>query len=69
MTLFFDESYYIKSKLAQLAKAGETDSNGNAYTEETLIAAIEKIGLTVKQHYDKYSLTEGTSANPYFNVD
>ena len=32
MAIFFDESYYLKSKLAQLESVGEKDANGNAYT-------------------------------------
>lgn len=64
----FDEEYYLQSKLAQLAKVGELDADGNAYTRDTLIQAIEKAGMTVEQHFQRYSTKEGTSANPYFNT-
>ncbi|MCR4666882.1 MAG: hypothetical protein K5657_06270 [Desulfovibrio sp.] len=63
-----NEDYYIESGPARFAKAGETGLNGNVYAEETLITAIEETGLTVEQHYDKYLLTGGTPANPFFNV-
>lgn len=64
----FNEAYYIKSKLAQLHAKGENDANGNAYTEATLRAAIENAGMSVQQHYERYSTKEGTSCNPYFNT-
>ena len=32
MSTFFDETYYLTSKLARLKSAGEKDANGNAYT-------------------------------------
>ncbi|MCR4667290.1 MAG: hypothetical protein K5657_08360 [Desulfovibrio sp.] len=63
-----DEFYCIRSKLAQLARAGETDSEGKAYTKETLRAAIEKTGLTVGQHCTKHGLTGCIPVNPCFNV-
>ena len=59
----FDEDYYLESKLAQLTATGHT-----GWTKAALIRAIHNIGLTVEQHFQKYSTTEGTSANPYFNT-
>ena len=64
----FDLNYYLNSKLAQLQLQNSKDSNGQAYTQETLLQAIHKAGLTAEQHYQQYSVQEGTSANPYFNT-
>nr|MCR5814195.1 hypothetical protein [Desulfovibrio sp.] len=66
--LTFDLEYYLSSKLAQLKAHNDKDSNGQDYTRETLLQAIHKVGMTAEQHYQKYSVTEGTSANPYFNT-
>ncbi|MBR3665493.1 MAG: hypothetical protein IKN64_12735 [Desulfovibrio sp.] len=59
----FDEDYYLQSKLAQLASIGQS-----GWTKDSLIKAIEKAGMTVEEHFQKYSTLEGTSANPYFNT-
>ncbi|MBO4334360.1 MAG: hypothetical protein J5846_00800, partial [Desulfovibrio sp.] len=58
----FDEDYYLESKLAQLASIGQ-----NGWTKKFLVKAINKAGMTVEQHYQKYSTLERTSANHYFN--
>ena len=59
----FDEDYYLESKLAQLASIGQ-----NGWTKKFLVKAINKAGMTVEQHFVKYSTIEGTSANHYFNT-
>ena len=59
---FFDEDYYLRSKLAEL------QVRGHFYSKEGLITAIKNFGLTVEEHFQKYSISEGTSANPYFNT-
>ena len=65
MSFAFDETYYLKSKLAQLKAS---DSQYADWTTEQVKTAIEEAGMTVEQHYQQYSLVEGTSANPYFNT-
>ena len=65
---FFDEAYYIKSKLAQLAADGAVDADGNPFTEDSLRAAIAANGWTVEEHYNLFHTEEHTSANPYFNT-
>ena len=58
MAIFFDESYYLKSKLAQLESVGEKDANGNAYTLDSLKQAITDAGMNPKPHYPTYGRTE-----------
>ena len=67
MANFFDETYYLKSKLAQLNSIGETDANGKAYTLTTLKQAIADAGMTPESHYQQYGVTEHLNPNPYFN--
>lgn len=62
---WFDEAYYLASKLAQLQDNGET-----GYTNILQVkTAIEAAGMTVYQHFSQYSLVEGTSPNQYFNTE
>lgn len=67
MAIFFDESYYLKSKLAQLESVGEKDANGNAYTLDSLKQAISDAGMTPETHYQTYGRTEQLNPNGYFN--
>ena len=67
MSVFFDETYYLKAKLAQLHSIGEKDSNGNAYTLTTLQKAIADAGLTPETHYQQFGSTEKLNPAPYFN--
>ena len=67
MAIFFDESYYLKSKLAQLESVGEKDANGNAYTLDSLKQAISDAGMIPETHYQTYGRTEQLNPNAYFN--
>jgi len=61
---WFNEAYYLTSKLEQLQASGET-----AYTNVLQVkAAIEAAGMTVYEHFSNYSLVEQTSPNQYFNT-
>lgn len=61
---WFNEAYYLNSKLEQLQASGET-----AYTNVLQVkAAIEAAGMTVYEHFSNYSLVEQTSPNQYFNT-
>jgi hypothetical protein len=61
---WFDEYTYLQSKLNQLISAGQTQ-----YSNVTQVkAAIEAAGMSVYQHFEKYSLAERTSPNTYFNT-
>ncbi len=62
---WFDENYYLASKLAQL-QAGETESE--VQDIEQLRVAIETAGFTVYEHFQQFSLEEGTSPSAYFNT-
>lgn len=67
MAGFFDASYYLKSKLAQLKSVGEKDANGNEYTMTTLQEAIANAGMTPETHYQSFGRTEKLNPNAYFN--
>jgi len=60
----FVESFYLNSKLNQLQQAGKTEFTSILQVRD----AIEAAGYTVEEHFQKYSLTEGTSPNQYFNT-
>jgi len=61
---WFDEYTYLQSKLNQLISAGQTQ-----YSNVTQVkAAIEAAGMSVCQHFEKFSLAERTSPNTYFNT-
>jgi hypothetical protein len=61
---WFDEYTYLQSKLNQLISAGQTQ-----YSNVTQVkAAIEAAGMSVYQHFEKFSLAERTSPNTYFNT-
>lgn len=63
---YFDEGYYISSKLKQLQANNELD-NGKPYTETSLRQAIHNAGMTVEEHYNAFGSAEGTNPNAYFN--
>ena len=65
---FFQPEDYLCAKLAQLKMHGILDDTGNPYTVESLTKAIDATGMSLFEHYQHYSLLEGTSANPYFNT-
>ena len=67
MSFTFDEAYYLKSKLAQL-KATDAATYGNWNTDQVKQAILEAGFASVQDHYDQYSLIEGTSGSPYFNT-
>ena len=68
MAYYFDETYYITSKLAQLQNAGINDpATGSPYTERGLYRAFENSGLSARQHYEAYGRGEKLNPNPYFN--
>ena len=61
---WFNEAYYLTSKLEQLQTSGET-----AYTNVLQVkAAIEAAGMTVYEHFSRFSLVEETNPNQYFNT-
>ena len=61
---WFDEDYYLKSKLNQL-QLTEPDANWNM---ASLIKAIADAGFTPLSHFTAYSAQERTSPNPFFNA-
>jgi len=61
---WFDEDYYLTSKLSQLQAAGYTQYTTILQVKQAILAA----GMTVYQHFETYSLVEGTSPNQYFNT-
>jgi len=68
MAYYFDESYYLAAKLAQLKSVNERDPNtGQYYTEEGLSDALRRAGLTPQEHFERYGRFEGINPNQYFN--
>ena len=66
MSFEFDETYYLKSKLAQLQAS---DAQYASWSTDDVKKAILDAGFAdVQAHYDAYSLIEGTSGSPYFNT-
>src|SRR5690606_21817972 len=61
---WFNEQYYLETKLAQLQASGSTDFT----TADQVREAIEGAGLTAYEHFNNFSLQEGTSPSPYFNT-
>ncbi len=61
---WFDESYYLSSKLAKMTAAGAT-----GYTALSIKDAITAAGMTTFQHFQMFSLREGTSPNQWFNTN
>lgn len=61
---WFDEQYYLETKLAQL----NADGPSQYATTEQVRDAIESAGFTLHDHFLQYSLEEGTSPSAYFNT-
>ena len=61
---WFHEEHYLETKLAQL----QADNVAGYETTEQVRDAIETAGLTLHEHFEQYSLVEGTSPSPYFNT-
>lgn len=61
---WFNENFYLRSKLAQLNDAGHTEYTTIAQVRDAFNAA----GLTPFEHFNQYSLTEKTSPSEYFNT-
>lgn len=61
---WFDKDFYLESKLAQLQAAGETQYVYPVDVENAIVAA----GFTVYDHFDAYSIDEGTNPNEWFNT-
>lgn len=63
-TSFFNQDYYLNSKLVQLQATGQTQ-----YTNiQQVNAAIVAAGYTPLTHFLAFSLTELTSPSQYFNT-
>ncbi len=54
----FDHAYYLQSKLSQLQEIGLTEYTSAAQVE----TAIHSAGMTVYEHFLRYSLGEGTDS-------
>ena len=67
MGYFFDENYYLSTKLAQLQSAGERDQDGREYTFASLRKSIVQFSGTVREHYEQHGREEGLNPNQYFN--
>jgi len=59
---WFNEQYYLRSKLAQLQSSGSTEFTTMTQVRE----AIENAGFTLEQHFLQFGLTERTSPSKYF---
>lgn len=62
---WFNETYYLTSKLAQLQATGKTEFINVGQVK----AAIEGAGMTTYDHFVKYSASELTSPNTYFDAE
>ena len=66
--VYFDETYYLQSKLAQLESIGQSKRpDGAPWTETNLKAIMRDQGMTPQEHYLRYGRAEGLNPNPYFN--
>ena len=64
-TSYFNEIFYLESKLAQLQRTGETQFTSVVQVRDAILAA----GFaTVRDHFNLYSLEEGTNPNRFFNT-
>src|SRR5690606_1853923 len=61
---WFDEEYYLQTKLAQLQENGHDEYQ----TTDQVREAIENAGFPLHEHFELFSLEEGTSPSPYFNT-
>ena len=64
MSIVFDESYYLNSKVNQLTHG----SSGATWTVESLEQKLKEVGLTPYQHYELYGAYE-IGVNPNVNFD
>ena len=64
MSIVFDESYYLNSKVNQLTHG----SSGAPWTVESLEQKLKEVGLTPYQHYELYGAYE-IGVNPNANFD
>ncbi len=67
MAYFFDEAYYLNSKLAQLSLTGSKAPSGDPWNLTTLNARLAADGLTPQSHYERWGRGEGLNPNAYFN--
>ena len=66
--VYFDETYYLQSKLAQLKNIGESyHPDGETWNATNLKAFMLEQGMTPQEHYLRYGRSEGLDPNPYFN--
>ncbi|MCF8002618.1 MAG: hypothetical protein K9L32_00155 [Chromatiaceae bacterium] len=70
---WFNDTFYLQSKLAQLQASGATftDSSGAtvSYTNINQVnAALSAAGFTPYEHYSQFGLVERTSPNQFFNT-
>jgi hypothetical protein len=66
--VYFDETYYLQSKLAQLKNIGESyHPDGDTWNATNLKAFMLEQGMTPQEHYLRYGRSEGLDPNPYFN--
>ena len=68
MAYYFNEAFYVASKLGQLVDNGERDPvTGNYYTEGGLYRAFAAARMTPQEHYERYGRFEGLNPNEYFS--
>ena len=64
---YFDQSYYLRTKIAQLNSINYKPSGGGAWTEEKLVQELADAGFTPLEHYLAAGRAEGLGPNAYFN--
>lgn len=67
MNIWFDENYYLDSKLTQLKLMGIKDVDNYEYSYQKLKEAIAFVSLTPEKDYLLFGREEGLNPNPYFN--
>ena len=67
MSVWFAQVYYLTAKLKQVHAVGEKDPDGNEYTMDTLLEALDRAGLTPEEHYAAWGRVEGLNPNAWFN--
>lgn len=65
-TSWFNEEYYLQSKLAQLRATDP--SNPAAVSVAALQVALQEAGFTPQSHFEAFGAQELTSPNPFFNA-
>ena len=61
---WFDENYYLNSKLIELQQSGQTQYTSTVQVYNAIVAA----GYTPLTHFEAFSLDENTSPSQYFNT-